>query len=322
MENIQINIEQSQNWMTKMYPFIKNKPLNHIFLPGTHNSGVNVVNWNIQPVLNNSNFQKVWKYRFFPCVKHITNQWTITQNNSIYGQLIKGIRYLDIRVSFINNEFYISHTYICYELDLGLNDILRFLQQQPNEVIILRLNRDWENRQTMTADNTELLLNYLYNKLGKYLIKKPTNNIFPTFETILKTNGRILMYYHSNHNDKSYIWNSEFVNSGWMETLDTTKKLNYLQNKLDQMVKSNINLNILDFTLTAGVNDIVNDVISRFLKPFSTHKGLEGVSMNIQELLPKFLNKNGQQLDKISIIIADFPSNDFITDIIKLNYIL
>jgi hypothetical protein len=311
--------DKPECWMNNMYSILKNKQLNHIFLPGTHNSGVTTVNWNVEPVLHNPTFQKIWRWRYIPCVKHITNDWTITQTSTIYFQLMKGIRYLDIRVSFINGDFYLSHTFMCYPLDKALNDILRFLENYPNEIIFLRLNRDWENKQTMTPDVTELLLNYLYNKLNTFLIKKPTNNIFPTFGNILKTNGRIIMYYDSNHSEKSYIWPTEFVKSGWIETLDVNKKIAYLQNQLEQVQYTNVNLNVLGFTLTAGVNDIVHDVIWRFLKPFSNHNGLEGFALKIQAALPYFLNKNVNQLERISVILADFPTTDFINDVINLN---
>ncbi|XP_039297460.1 uncharacterized protein LOC111045650 [Nilaparvata lugens] len=92
------------NWQGHYWEAIKGRALTDIFLPGTVNSAC----------------------------------YTIQNPHTVIAQLALGIRYLDIRISMHNLNFYAAY-YSCCQTLLNdvLNDLLHFITHSKNEVVIL-----------------------------------------------------------------------------------------------------------------------------------------------------------------------------------------
>lgn len=67
----------------------------------------------------------------------IVYRYTKTQQSDIYEQLCQGVRYLHIKCSFFDGEWYGCHSMIDGKLEIYIRDALRFLQEFSGEIVIL-----------------------------------------------------------------------------------------------------------------------------------------------------------------------------------------
>src|SRR3990170_6241537 len=132
-------------WMQQNYNNLKNKPINHIFLPGTHNSCAFKLNLNGNLKFKQKTFNFFFKLaKKSKFVKSIVHKWILTQKDSIYEQLNNGIRVLDLSISYNidSKEYIISHTFPLIQLNDCLEQIKRFIEENKDEVIILFFKKD------------------------------------------------------------------------------------------------------------------------------------------------------------------------------------
>lgn len=142
------------DWMHQSLPYIGCRTLQQIILPGTHDSGMSVI--------QNSNLA--------------TGQNAKTQSLDIYHQLLSGIRYFDIRPVLDNGNWYLGH----FDREHGygadgqalsdvINDIAYFLQNlQNNELLILDVSNEVDrSTNTWNSNNDPDFFLNLINELKK-----------------------------------------------------------------------------------------------------------------------------------------------------------
>ena len=124
--NVETPFTHRNDWMKKYH----DKNLLELYIPASHNSaGYRTI---LAPVLNSTS-----------TVASVYNNFTLTQELNIYDQMRAGVRLLDIRVNTEMKDIpYISHTAFCIPLKKCFDDIVRFLNENPTEVIIILLKRD------------------------------------------------------------------------------------------------------------------------------------------------------------------------------------
>lgn len=66
-------------------------------------------------------------HTFFPLIKNFNYRFAKTQTVDIYQQLMQGVRFLHIKVSYFQNEWYTSHMVMSGKLEKHLADLLRYL---------------------------------------------------------------------------------------------------------------------------------------------------------------------------------------------------
>lgn len=140
---------QYDSWMAnRLSGAAKLLPLNQLCLPGTHDSASYTLN--ILPTLpDNVTLQRLC--RWVPFVYPVVKKWTRTQDMTIFQQLQAGIRYLDIRVSYLDGMYWCSHTIATVPLQSVLQDIYAFVSgaKQKGEVILCNMSLDFANRASM-----------------------------------------------------------------------------------------------------------------------------------------------------------------------------
>ncbi len=303
-------------WISDNLGILSKRRINHIVLPASHDTGAYLINWNINPSLGTTIYQKIYNAaQHSKFIKNVIEKWTLTQEYTVYNQLLLGIRNLDLRLACIDDIFYLAHTYICDKFDTVLGDIVRFLQEHPKEILFLRFRSDYENRATMTKERNDQVLDKVHALLGSYLIPRTTDNSFPTLGNVLSGSGRIILYYRGNCTRRDYVWSRHYVHGGWTTTTKVSTKLTFLANELKKMKRTNRNLNELGFTLTPGTWNIVSGVILPCIAP----NGLHYLAQEIQATLPVFINDNQTESPKISAITTDFPTVEFISNVININ---
>lgn len=121
------------NWMRSIYPIIKDRSIQHLVMPGTHDSGMSTISNKIRSLGSAANTQ--------------------TQGISIYDQLRAGARWFDLRVGTVHSDkgssFWVLHVNdpradiaignSGVSLDDVVADINRFTDENPGEVFFFSL---------------------------------------------------------------------------------------------------------------------------------------------------------------------------------------
>ncbi|KAL2856424.1 PLC-like phosphodiesterase [Aspergillus pseudoustus] len=123
------------NWMRQIYDTIKDRPLQHIVMPGTHDSGMSTISGKIVSIGSEENTQ--------------------TQGLNIYDQLRVGARWFDLRIISVHQsntadyDFWVAHVNDeNADVPVGntgesladiVSEINRFTSENPGEIIFFRV---------------------------------------------------------------------------------------------------------------------------------------------------------------------------------------
>ncbi|KAL2820904.1 PLC-like phosphodiesterase [Aspergillus cavernicola] len=123
------------NWMKQMYDVIKDRPLQHIVMPGTHDSGMSTISGEIVSIGSVANTQ--------------------TQALNIYDQLRVGARWFDLRIISVHQSnlndyaFWVAHVNDeNADVPVGntgesladiINEVNRFTAENPGEIIFFNV---------------------------------------------------------------------------------------------------------------------------------------------------------------------------------------
>ncbi|RXG51417.1 PI-PLC X domain-containing protein 3 [Armadillidium vulgare] len=128
-------LKDLESWMTNLPLSLRNIPLHHLYIPGSHDS----FSYDLQKnaVGPDAPFY-VSCLSPIPCyIKNVFLRWFTTQNTSVYEQLMHGIRYFDIRVAVKNKKFYFVHALLGSQLPPLLMEMRKFLDDHRGEVVLL-----------------------------------------------------------------------------------------------------------------------------------------------------------------------------------------
>lgn len=214
-------IKPRSQWMHRHYQTIKSKALTQLKLPGTHNSGAYTVG-----------------YRWKSVSQWLEDRYTICQDESIFNQLVWGIRYLDLRVMNRpknGEDFWIAHD--TFRMDHTLRSVLEqvkhFMDMTKSEIVIIDFHRFPEgfNKNPHVMHNK--LLHMIEEILGKHLaFYNPSSLYSVKVEQIINNGKRLIVGYPRDVVTRSFTYPQ--VNHIWANTgnIDYLKK--YIVNNLKQ----------------------------------------------------------------------------------------
>ena len=237
----------------------------------------------------------------------VTSLWLKCQSDSISTQLIKGIRYLDLRIDgkgVINHEGFDCWKGVfkkLYFVDV-VKDVERFLKNNPTETVILQIKS--EGGKTSCDSYVNRLLSeskYFYspsNKNLKSLVLEDVRGKFIVFTRDSNVNG--------------------YKFSSWPDNRIFSSNLNdlgiYVQDKYDVDKNCDEKIQQIEsFYETAWKNDLKqNGMFINFIsfagKP---SKNADKISSFITRYLSENCNK------KLGIVLFDFPSDVNIKNVYK-----
>ncbi len=319
-----MNLETRKPWMQNLSEYLRDIPINEIILPGTHDSGAYQIDFS-KPIGNKKiKFaNKIIKY--LPCVANIIKEWTLAQSKSIYDQLKDGIRLCDFRISYNEdlNDYYITHTFTCVKLDVVLNDIAKFLNEDLEEIVVLLFKPDHPHRKSMTKERNNEVIEKIKMILSQHICYRTHDDTFKTYGEMVDTSQRVIIYYKSNKDNYDYVWPSSNVYNPWDNTSNVIEKLDMLSVDFEKMIKSVKIMNFIELTLTPQKKDIIDDIKKRILLPSNCcydPNSLYKMSKNIQKYYNTIIRDNSYKIYYLSGIYTDFPDKEFINNVILLNH--
>ncbi|KAK9677566.1 hypothetical protein RND81_11G152300 [Saponaria officinalis] len=175
-----------KNWMASLGP--GRLAINEIVWPATHNSATNGIG------------------------SFITRPFAECQTLSIYNQLVKGVRLLDVRVQ---QDGLVCHGPIKgYHVGVVFQDVKRFLSETVSEIIILEIRTEFEHNDPPEFDK------YLVEGLGDYLIRQDDNVFDMTVGQVLPK--RVICIWKPRNSAAPQVggllWSARYLKDDWINT--------------------------------------------------------------------------------------------------------
>ncbi|PON90027.1 Phosphatidylinositol-4, 5-bisphosphate phosphodiesterase gamma [Trema orientale] len=182
-----------KNWMSELNP--EKLHVNQIVWPGTHDSATNKIG-----------------------IPLVSRPFAQCQSLSIYQQLARGTRVLDIRVQ---EDRRVCHGILAtYSVDVVIKDVKRFLGETQSEIILLEIRTEFGH------DDPPEFEKYLEEQLGEFLIHQDEHVFGKTVAELLPK--RVICVWKPRKSPQpkagSPFWHSGQLKDNWIDTdLPSTK---------------------------------------------------------------------------------------------------
>jgi len=288
--------ETVTGWMGQIYDIIKDRSINKLMLPGSHDSGTYDLGTKISP-----------DSTLPPIISGAQiNLLARTQYYSIAEQLDRGIRYLDIRLCSDGVNLLVCHSVFANSLTIEavFAQVKNFLDQpvNKNEVVIVDIQsvQNWDNFSSSMKDKIKAALT---KYLGNYAAQPGQFSPESHFGDFVQSGKRaIVLQYHPTTN---LIWERSNAICGlWPNSDDPNKIWDYFQSNIDnratacssnKFMQSQLIYTIQGATLDNVLGNTLRDIVG----PTKYNYLLK---LNNNYILSASMRKNA------NIIIEDFTS--------------
>ncbi|KAJ7967188.1 1-phosphatidylinositol phosphodiesterase [Quillaja saponaria] len=268
-----------KNWMAGLNT--EKVHINKIVWPGTHDSATNKIG-----------------------IRCITRPFAQCQSLSIYNQLVKGTRVLDIR---IQEDRRICHgILVTYSFDVVIKDIKKFLSETQSEIIILEVRTEFGHEDPPEFDK------YLEDQLGEFLIHQDDHVFDKSIAELLPK--RIICVWKPRKSPQpkagSPLWSAGYLKDNWIDTdLPSTKFDSNLKHLSEQPAVSSRKF----------FYRVENTVTPKADNPILCVKPVTG---RIHGYARVFINQCCSKgcSDRLQIYSTDFIDDDFVDACVGLTY--
>jgi len=123
-------------------------PLTRLSLLGSHDALANDINFGSKP---NSSEDNIVNNGFIRALaKGAIVRMARAQKDDVYYQLNSGVRYLDVRICYVDGVYYNSHGLISNTLETNVTKILKWLSENPGEFVLFHLQHHYLKDKTVT----------------------------------------------------------------------------------------------------------------------------------------------------------------------------
>ncbi|XP_068645741.1 uncharacterized protein [Aristolochia californica] len=185
--------EDRKNWMSLLDP--EKLQIYKIVWPGTHDSATNKIG-----------------------IRFVSRPFAQCQSLTIYRQLVKGTRLLDIRVQ---EDRRVCHGILkSYNVDVVIGDLKKFLSETQSEIVILEIRTEFGHQDPSNFGA------FLEEQLGELLIRQDDRVFHKTVAELLP--GRVICVWKPRNSPQpkpgSLLWSSGYLKDNWIDTdLPSTK---------------------------------------------------------------------------------------------------
>ena len=182
-----------ENWMSQLPDrILRERSICELALPGAHNAGANSVECIPSTTLAPYMGETLAKSSVIQMLaRPIASGPARCQSESVSTLLRRGIRFLDFRLGLHQDEIRICHTVVCSTTyQTVLSEIRDFLENHPEELVVLLIKRDWEHKYFDTAHNWSSVHEMLIEELGGMLMLG--DDMKQPISQLVKENRRVL----------------------------------------------------------------------------------------------------------------------------------
>ena len=257
----------SSNWMSKVDD---NTKIVNLSLPGSHDSGA---------------------------THSIADVAGKCQDSSIYEQLKMGVRFFDLRLQLVNDEFKIVHSFVDQKLLFKdvISDLYNFIKENPSEFLLVSIKKE-ESSINSTLDFKDAI----DLEINKYLDVIQKENKLPSLLKEARGKIYILSRFNGEIGIPAYY--------GWNDDCSFKMDDIYIQDNYNIQSIDEKKIDILNTIDYANNNDdLVINFTSCYLDPGFPPLYAGTTSLAINPWLIKQISSNN---DELGIIVADFVSEN------------
>ncbi|CAH0553027.1 unnamed protein product [Brassicogethes aeneus] len=273
-------------WMNDNRATLGKKKIGTLILPGTHNSGS------------------------FSGIPPLFENYVLNQDRNIWTQLVYGVRYLDFRVGYYENEgYFINHDLVRVTKVLPLfREIRKFLEFAPKEIVILDFHRfPYPSNFNYTLHKN--FANLVYQELGDLALAPESlqEGKGPAMNEIWARNKNLIICY----SDRTTVSENNWLWDPLVQYWGNRKKVSELKNFLQRSIKERrITLNPL-WALMAELTPQTLDLVFRT-------NNLRQLADDVNKHVTKWVRDEWS--DEVNIVATDyFLGNDLINIAIDVN---
>ncbi|KAE8752855.1 hypothetical protein FOCC_FOCC000199 [Frankliniella occidentalis] len=222
-----------ERWMGDLPDSLKCIPINHLAIPGTHDSMSCGISRSSGISPDSTAVVKALGKLFGPVVRPFVFKWCVTQHRTAEEQLLSGIRYFDLRIAVHkpSGTLQFVHGMYAEEIIHPFSVIKNFLSSHEQEIVVLDIQHFYD----FTSIYHKQLQNFLLDHFGNMLCPLPkcgdVSNISLRWMT---DNGYqvILIYRSPTDNEDLRLWPSKFWPTPWPQTTSVQNMISFLKRGL------------------------------------------------------------------------------------------
>lgn len=218
-----------ENWMKNLPVDLKQIPIINLAIPGSHDSMTYGINSKSRPAPD-AEKDMLDIYKVMPCV---VRKWAKTQKFNTMEQLKAGVRFLDLRVAKkdAENQYYFVHGLYCEEVEGPLEDMRKFLDDHPDEFLIVDCQHFYNFTENDHFDFSTILIKVfgarLFAREGTTLLQCTLNNAIPLHKQVL------VVYREGRHSDGKFWYSSDWP-TPWPNKTGVRQLRDYLDDALEK----------------------------------------------------------------------------------------
>ena len=240
-------------------------------------------------------------------VKGFIVKQSVTQVAKAQDLLSKGVRYLDVRLTYTDNKWYTKHNYLSSDFESVASQIVDFLSNNEGEFLILDFQHisglDYSNIDDYNIFKTMLdsygLLDYAYtvNNLSTLNYGELTNN---------GTKSKLIITSKFDHSSIEVLNYSDSVRSNWADSDDFEYILEFIKEDASLVQEDNINdkLRVMQGVVTMQMDQtgLVNALTSWSL--INRAKNFNNYLIESRDFV--------LLLDNLPIIMVDYSNTNYL----------
>lgn len=298
-----------ENWMREDFAILKEKTLDKIVLPGSHDSGSYNLKLRLAPDAPIEVRELISRLGIFGLKKFIlkiVKKWAECQNHNILNQLNCGIRYFDMRVMWdeLKQDFRTHHSLVGPSFLEILHDIKKFSDGHPQELILVDIS-------TLNLDDSNYydLFKLILELIGSKLLPQDYN-FSKTFAEIIDLKTPVVLFLDKKlPYSADLFWDRKYLKQTWAD-VNNVQDLIKIESKAVINYKDYNSFFKLQWVLTPDFKTILESLI-----PFNKTRSLKDLSQYCNIKLQQFSEQMANY--SINILMLDFASESSVLKIAR-----
>ncbi|EDO43542.1 predicted protein [Nematostella vectensis] len=298
--------------MEKLPKHKQMSPLQELVIPGTHDScsfSVSVDN-DLSP--SEPKWMKLLVKIFGKLAKWVIYRWSKTQELDLGQQLIRGCRYIDMRVALnpTNGDFQTVHGLYGGRIRNLLQPVKAFVTDHPKEVVILDFNHFYN----MDASAHQKLSGVIKGLFGDRLLPPGKIGVQMTLNDAWDMGKNVIVTYDYSDviEDNPEFWSGSDIYSPWANTSKLATLINFLNTETESHSLPKGSFHIAQGLLSPNTKVLLAHLTSS-LKATLALKATQGITSWLKSVALS-------NAHTFNIIIADFVDYDeFAETVVGMN---